>query len=171
VGDGVLDSAGLAVRLRNHTNIDTEWIRAAIAAVRPPGISGFDVRVSNFSGRGACGRAYSSGNGYHDRACPFLVVRVAKTEKAVRVNVGARKGYLPHNYGSRKEALLFVLAHELRHLWQAKVRRGRRVWGARGVFSERDADAYALSCLRRFRRGELAELARAERQTGPKENP
>lgn len=56
--------------------------------------------------------------------------------------------------GSRREALVVLLAHELRHLWQAQTTRGR-VYGARGRFSERDADAYALQMLRRFRRGEL----------------
>lgn len=53
---------------------------------------------------------------------------------------------------TRSEAVLFVLAHELRHLRQARVKRGRRVWGARGQFSERDA--YALRALRHWRRGE-----------------
>jgi hypothetical protein len=53
---------------------------------------------------------------------------------------------------NRTEALVHLLAHELRHLWQAKVKRGYRVWGARGQFSERDADAYAIQMLRRWRR-------------------
>lgn len=52
----------------------------------------------------------------------------------------------------RTEALVFVAAHELRHLWQAIVPRGRRVWGARGQYSERDCDAYALKMLRAWRR-------------------
>ena len=62
--------------------------------------------------------------------------------------------------GSRIEALLWVLAHELRHLWQAASTGKRRgmVYGAKGRFSERDADAYALQMLRRYRRGELASL-------------
>ena len=34
----------------------------------------------------------------------------------------------------------------------------RAVWGARGQFSERDADAYALQALRKYRRGELEGL-------------
>ncbi|MGH8634951.1 MAG: hypothetical protein ACRET7_12575, partial [Burkholderiales bacterium] len=56
--------------------------------------------------------------------------------------------------GSRVEQLIVLLAHELRHLWQAKHSHGK-VWGAKGRFSERDADAYALRMLRRYRRGEL----------------
>jgi hypothetical protein len=146
------------MRLKNTTSIPTEEIREIVRAVCPSGVHGFDVRVSNRSGRGASGRAYTKGSGYHDRACPFVVVRVAQTDALARVVTTGRKGkgYLyGHCYGSRLEALVFVLAHELRHLWQAKVKSGRRVWGARGQFSERDADAYALSCLRRYRRGEL----------------
>jgi hypothetical protein len=149
------------MRLKNYTDISSDTIRAVISAVRPPGIAGFDVRVSSLKGRGCCGRAYAKGSGYHDRACPFVVVRVAKTDALVRYIVrageGVRKGkgYLDAEWGNRMEAIVFVLAHELRHLWQAKVKKGRRVWGARGQFSERDADAYALQMLRRFRRGEL----------------
>lgn len=39
---------------------------------------------------------------------------------------------------------------------QARVPKGRRVWGARGQFSERDADAYAIRTLRAWRRREVA---------------
>ena len=35
---------------------------------------------------------------------------------------------------------------------RARIPRGRRVWGARGQFSERDADAYAIRMLRAWRR-------------------
>lgn len=143
------------MRLKNHTDIPSEWIRAIIRAVCPPGVSGFDVRISNRTGRGTRGRAYSYGSGYHDRACPFVVVSVAKTDAAARGILPGGDGYLRMALGNRLESVVAVLAHELRHLWQAKVKRGRRVWGARGQFSERDADAYALQMLRRFRRGEL----------------
>lgn len=143
------------MRLRNHTNIPSEWIRAVVRVACPSGVSGFDVRVSNKAGRGGRGRAYPAGNAYHGRACPFLIVSVPKTDAAARFIWKGGDGYLPHILGSRCETVLFILAHELRHLWQSRVKRGRRVWGARGQFSERDADAYALGMLRRFRRGEL----------------
>lgn len=149
------------MRLVNHTDIPTETIRAIIRAVRPAGIANFDVRISNTKS-GCCGRAYANGSGYHMSAAPFLVVRVAKS---VREIVQPHRGYLGCAWGNRIEALLFVTAHELRHMWQAgggldnrrriiKARKGM-VYGARGRFSERDADAYALRMLRAFRRGEL----------------
>lgn len=155
------------MRLKNHTDIQDEKIREIIRAVRPAGISKFDVRVSNFGvgkylrGRNGCvGRAYWGGSGYHDRAVPFIVVRVspAISWRPIR-STCARGAYLPHTWGTRLEALLWVLAHELRHLWQAanplQGKRRGMVYGAKGRFSERDADAYALQMLRRYRRGEL----------------
>lgn len=149
------------MRLKNHTDLSDEWIRSVIRAVRPAGISNFDVRVSNFGvngnrrGRnGARGVAYTRGSGYHDRACPFVVVSVSPAVSWKAYRQVAKGGYLAHDWGTRQEAFLWVLAHELRHLWQAKHSRGK-VWGAKGRFSERDADAYALQMLRRYRRGEL----------------
>jgi hypothetical protein len=142
------------VRLKNHTDIPDELVRELIRAVRPAGISNFDVRVSNFNGYGCCGRAYTKGSGYHDRANPFIVVRLAPVKKFRRYIQAPRGGYLGHAWGSRLEAFIWVLAHELRHLWQANHSRGK-VWGSRGRYSERDADAYALRMVRAYRRGEL----------------
>ena len=144
------------MRLKNHTDISDEKIRSIIKAVRPSGISKFDVRISNYSGRRGRGRAYWAGSGYHQSADPFIVVSIAKTDILARDRGEWRKGgYLKYAVGSRMEVLIAILAHELRHLWQAKVKTGWRVWGARGQFSERDADAYAIKMLRQYRRGEL----------------
>lgn len=54
---------------------------------------------------------------------------------------------------TREEAFVHILAHELRHLWQTN-HRGKRgkVWGARGLLSDRDADAYAIRKMREWRR-------------------
>jgi hypothetical protein len=137
------------MRLKNYTDIPSEKIRDLIRAVRPAGISNFDVRVSN--GRRFRGRAYHAGSGYHDRADPFIVCCIPAKEHLV---LPARGAYLPMAMGSRVEQLIVLLAHELRHLWQATHSRGK-VHGARGRFSEKDADAYALRMLRKYRRGEL----------------
>ena len=140
------------MRLRNHTDIPSDLIRRMIAFAKPPGVAGFDVRVTNSASNGVRGVAYTEGASCHDRACPFIVVRVQRGARLAPEP--AHDGYLPQPAMTREEGVLLVLAHELRHLWQAKVRRGRRVWGARGVLSERDADAYALRALRHWRRGE-----------------
>ena len=110
--------------------------------------------MSNSGGGAARGRAYTQGSSFHDRACPFVVVSVAKTDAKARYIYPKGNGYLGGAVGNRKEAVLFVMAHELRHLWQAKHTRGK-VYGAKGRYSERDADAYALHMLRQYRRGEL----------------
>ena len=139
------------MRLKNYTDIDSDLVRDLIRFVRPSGISNFDVRVSN--GQSFRGRACWGGSGYHDRACPFIVCAIPKVWKpCIKRGHGA---YLDIAIGSKVEALVVLLAHELRHLWQATHTRGK-VWGSKGRFSERDADAYAIQMLRRFRRGDAA---------------
>jgi hypothetical protein len=137
------------MKLKNYTDIPDETVRAIIRAVRPSGISNFDVRVSN--GRRFRGRAYHAGSGYHETADPFIVCAIPEREHLI---VKPRGAYLGHAMGSRIEQLIVLLSHELRHLWQSKHTRGK-VYGSKGRFSERDADAYALQMLRRYRRGEL----------------
>jgi hypothetical protein len=54
---------------------------------------------------------------------------------------------------NRLECLVWIMAHELRHLWQAKnkTRRGK-AFGARGQFSEIDTESYAIRMLRAWRK-------------------
>lgn len=61
---------------------------------------------------------------------------------------------------SRIEALVYVMAHELRHLWQAASASDRRkskplprYHGSRGVFSEIDTESFAIHMLRQWRKG------------------
>ena len=79
----------------------------------------------------------------------------------------------PYQYGqhkgrkvpiaSRLEMLVYLAAHELRHIWQSggKKRTARRGYyhGSRGRFSEIDTEAYALHMLRQAR---LTELTKGE---------
>jgi hypothetical protein len=145
------------MRLKNHTDIPNERIREMIRFTCPPGVAGFDVRVNNMTWKRGWfrGSAYAKGSGYHSRACPFIVVSIGFDDLWPNSGHTASKrgGYLPTPWmASREEALVYVIAHELRHLWQGRVPRGRRVWGARGQYSERDADAYAIRMLRAWRR-------------------
>ncbi len=156
------------MRLVNHTDVPTDLVRDILAFVRPPGIAGFDVRISNCGSGPGRGRAYPGGSSYHGRRCPFVIVSIPKTESAARhywrkptpTNpAGGHGGYLPIAVGNRVEAVVMILAHELRHLWQYNVPKGRRVYGARGVYSERDANAYAKRMLRAWRRRDVAQTA------------
>ena len=140
------------MRLKNYTSIPTDQVRAIVRAVCPPGVTRFDVRISN--GHAFRGRAYHAGSGYHATADPFIVCIIQKRERLI---IKPRGAYLGMAIGSRLEQLVVLVSHELRHLWQSKHGRGK-VWGSRGRFSERDADAYALGMLRRFRRGELITM-------------
>jgi len=161
------------MRLRNSSGLPDELVREVIRFVRPAGISKFDVMVKRSSGTFG-GMSYGEGSGYHMTADPFVTVRVGPDEKfpffvrgdradrkgAVTVYFDGRppkvsnstKGYLTIGWlCNRVEALVMVMAHELRHQWQRTHSRGR-VWGSRGKYSERDADAYALRMLRAWRR-------------------
>lgn len=62
-------------------------------------------------------------------------------------------GYISSLELSREESLVHVLSHEMRHYWQINHpgKRGK-IWGAKGKFSERDADAYAIRMTRAWRR-------------------
>jgi hypothetical protein len=63
---------------------------------------------------------------------------------------------------NRIEALVYLTAHELRHLWQAASASDKarskslpRFHGSRGKFSEIDTEAYAIHTLRRWRKAQL----------------
>lgn len=148
----------MARRWRNYTDLPDDWCRAIYLAVLPSGLTAHDVEIKNNDGMGR-GMAYTKGSGYHATTRPFVVVSVPRTERQARVvrRESGQNGYLPVSHGNRREAFVYILAHELRHLWQAKAKGKPRgmVWGARGRFSERDASAYGLQMLRRYRRGEL----------------
>lgn len=139
------------MQIKNTTSISTEKIRELIRFCKPSGVSNFDVMIKNSKCHGVRGRAYLGGSSYHYSKNRFVVLGIGKTEYPRRSYTKKGTGYLSFILYDKLEEILFVLAHELRHLWQKKVRRGHRVWGARGQFSERDADAYAIRIVRRWR--------------------
>lgn len=142
------------MKLVNYTGLDDTWVRKMIAAVKPHNVSKFDISFKN-CGFGHRGRAYWAGCSYHHSSNALVIVSLSKKAKYPYITP-SRGAYLCVRLFSLKESALFIAAHELRHLWQAKVEKGWRVWGAKGQFSERDADAYALRMVRAYRRGELA---------------
>lgn len=142
------------MRITNTTTFDRELIAEIARFVCPPGVTGYDVHVGHMAGSSYKGVAYPEGHGSHGRACWFVKLHLGKTMKFPKPpRLPHRAGYLPTPWlADRTEVLVYLAAHELRHLWQGKVPRGRRVWGARGQYSERDADAYAIRMLRAWRR-------------------
>ena len=147
----------MARRWRNFTDLNDTELKRLYTQMLPPGLKAHDVEIKNHGAGGGRGTAYYAGSAYHTTARPFVVVSVPKTDKASRVRRKAHDGYLPVDTGSRMEVFVYILAHELRHLWQAKSKGRPRgmVYGAKGRFSERDACAYGMQMLRRYRRGEL----------------
>ena len=67
-----------------------------------------------------------------------------------------RKGYISHIRLNLLEDIVHVTAHEMRHALQNKRRKIHRVFGykkwTKPLFSERDADAYAIMKQRQWRR-------------------
>lgn len=143
------------MRLSNTTDLDNETVRAVLRFVCPPGVSGYNVRVTNARHRGSGWASWK--RGFTGTVGIGICLRIGGSQHFPQrpYPLRQRGGYLPLPYfASRLEWLVYVAAHELRHLWQARVPRGRRVWGARGQFSERDADAYAIRLLREWRRAQ-----------------
>lgn len=140
----------------NLTSIPDDLVREVLRFVVPPGVHGVEVKVAKARGRKLfSGRAYVARPGYVATRPPRVLLCIGRA-KLFPLVAGAprgRGGYLPiPALSSQVEALVYVAAHELRHVWQSRVTRGRRVWGARGQYSERDADAYAIHMLREWRR-------------------
>lgn len=136
---------------KNSTNIPSKVIEAIANLIAQPGTARTSLKIRNSPGRvGTSGYAYHHGP---------ISLSVGDLEGHYVTKGREGKGYLVGiAIGSRAESVLKVLAHELRHRWQHANRRPR-VYGSKGRYSERDADAWALGVLRRYRRGEIAGLA------------
>lgn len=113
------------MRLKNYTNIPNEKIREIISFVRPPGISNFDVRISNSKTRTHCGRCYVDGANCHATVNPFIVVRVTQNESYFPMYTTHKKGkgYIDHLLLSREEAVILVIAHELTFMAKENTKR------------------------------------------------
>jgi len=139
------------MRLRNTTDIPNATIREVLKFVMPPGVTNVRVDVQNK-------------NGYHLGGHAEPAIRWHR----VLLRIGNGKGTYPckqqtYQYGQLKgkryylanriECLVYLAAHELRHLWQGRARnKAGYTWGARGRYSEIDTDSYAIRKLREWRR-------------------
>jgi hypothetical protein len=166
-GEGSAD-----MRLRNQTKLPSKLLRDIVNFCAPPGVTDYLIRFTH--GRSYSARAYArqyaefvaaKEHDFRSRAywektgteCSDVVVRIPPYSKGrgkIENNSRGGRGYLPSVEYTREEAVVYLVAHELRHLYQGlhPSRQRDRVWGARGQFSERDADAYAISRVRHWRR-------------------
>jgi len=141
------------MRLRNTTNFDINLIREIIRFVRPPGIKRFDVWVKN-SRSGFSGRAYCYGTSYHDhgRMCPYIAVRVGDNKFPFTHSYPWLKNGPNITFENKEDILVYLLAHELRHLWQAKTKNRRGYAnGSKGKFSEIDCEMYSKEMLEKWK--------------------
>ena len=144
--------------IKNTTDIPNGVVKSIIEFCKPNGVKKFDVMIKN--GSRLAGAAYSNGNPYHSNARPFIVCRIPKCKYPNIIT--------PYEYAHLKgkkyyvcnkiEALVYVAAHELRHLWQALPKsksltpKGNGyTFGSKGVFSEVDTESYAIHMLRKWR--------------------
>jgi len=143
------------MRFTNLTKYDSVMIRTAIRFVKPSDVSGFDIIIKGIE-RGYSGTAYCDGKGNFS-TIPLVMIRVAKFFNfPYFLEYPKGTGYLSSGEKYQKynimEIFIYLIAHELRHLWQKQHKKGWRVWGSRSQYSERDADAYAIHKLREWRR-------------------
>lgn len=161
--------------IRNTTDLPIDLVRAVIRHTMPPGVTGIDVEIKNCHVGHYGGYAYAGGSSYHRNNRKFVTLRIGTKPKPVCVSKlngqPARTVWhpkwpfwlQPYQYGQHKgkkvlildrtEMLVYLAAHELRHIWQSKAtsRRGY-CWGSRGRYSEVDTEAYAKRKLREWRR-------------------
>jgi hypothetical protein len=138
---------------KNSTRIPDEDWKALIRFAKPNGLNldGWrfqfqQAKIDSTSGRMMGGRW-------------MIHLRVGNKNWRMRRHYEARRGYLEYTLYTFFERVLFVLAHELRHAWQKQNPNGRKVWGAKGRYSERDADAYAIRKVREYRRNGMGDYA------------
>lgn len=138
------------MRVTNKTKLSTDYLRALAVAVKPERCTRVKIEFKYTSHRYVCGRAGGRS----------IVIKVPRAWGSFPHKHIDRDGYLGVVCYSQEEDLVYVIAHEFRHVWQCLVPSGWRVHGARNSgYSERDADAYGLHVLRQYRRGEIRPSA------------
>jgi hypothetical protein len=167
------------MQLTNKTNISDKKIRKIIKFVKPKGVSKFNVLIQNCRNYLVAG-SYQKGDQYRrvyyidtisfknllsigsqHYKNTHIVAKIWQHENDFPVQTKAVGDYLSCLFLSREEALVFILAHELRHAWQTD-HSLNRVWGAKGKQSEQDCDAYAIRKTREWRRKNMMTVGLAD---------
>lgn len=167
------------MQLTNKTNIPDKKIRKIIEFVKLKGVSKFNVLIQNCRNHLTAG-SYQKGGQYrrvyYVDTISFnnllsiglqrykntqIVAKIWQHENDFPVRVKANGNYLSYILLSREEALVHVLAHELRHAWQTEQSLSR-VWSANDKQSEQDCDAYAIRKTREWRRKNMTTVGLAD---------
>lgn len=131
----------------NTTVIAPAKLREILRFVMPPGVHGIRVEVRNATN-------------VHGGAAWVWSRRIGiRFETGIRYPNFIQPYWRGQLYGKRywlaslEERVVYIAAHELRHMWQRKARnKAGYAWGARGRYSEIDADSYAIRMTRAWRR-------------------
>lgn len=128
----------------NTTHLPDREVRRLVRFARPHGLRTVEVELGRTQER------YVADSYPH---AALVRVRVGFQHRFPYVHrhscADLRRGYLSWGLlASATELLVALLAHELRHCWQAQ-----RGWAIEGRASETDADQYALAVLARWRAG------------------
>jgi hypothetical protein len=141
-------------RIANDSDFPTSFVGAAFKFCLPAGVTKIDVVFLEPAPTGtgeSSGQCWLDGVERNNFQRPFIYVAVSKADRfpSPPQRTAWKEGYLPEPYfASREEMAVYILAHELRHVWQ---------WRVHNLISqhdaERDACAYGIHMLRRWRRG------------------
>ena len=137
-------------RFKNTTALPSGFLREVVRFCTPHGCGPIRIWFKRaHCGFHFTGRCYST----------YVTCKVPQPVLLRRIyHSGDTKGYIDWRACTYEEALVALVAHELRHVWQFRNARGRRVWGSRGLMSERDADAFAIRKMREWRRKKPARM-------------
>ena len=157
------------MKLTNTTHLPDHVVRAALRFVMPPGVTNARVILKPCE--------YGTVNGYAHIGQNTVMLKVGRQRVLYKVRFNGEVKRLcwlypstrfVYQYGQLKgrrywlanevECLVYLAAHELRHLWQDKTtarRRAGMAFGSRGRFSEIDAESYSIRKLRAWRKQNL----------------
>lgn len=157
------------INLINQIGFSTDWLNQIVEFCCPEKVKAFEIKyvVAGDSPSGTARpakRVRRRSSSYDFAGCglvanetvpisfPSAIVRLPEKCKYPYYFRNDAGGYLPVTWNNPEEALVYITAHELRHLWQVLVPKGQRVYGATGQFCEKDASAYGIQMLRKWRR-------------------
>jgi len=137
--------------IRGYEGLDLKGVKQILQYVTPRGLPSFDLSIYSLSPGEEhpldCNVRFSA-----SRASMDVFVMPEAPDKPARIH--DRPRHIPINVFNHEEALVYLIAHGVRHIWQLKHFKGHRVWGSKSRFSDKDACAYGIHMLRCWRRGD-----------------